>query len=218
MNNTIPLKKIHIIILIFIITIVSFSSVISAQEPLEHTNILISLKYHLFGRIDGWHWENDSQFHWQVINGSNYRVIGIGKYTYSKSYVYGVIRKGWSWAFSGFQFKGILTQRYICGVFYNDNDAKCREFKSCKSNVVPIDRINIDFELFIGKIDRLEIQGDNYSFYALDLVRIGYWRNERSWGIEVDYAKNDEFAYSRTDYIFRGKIEPDYIWGIFRPK
>jgi hypothetical protein len=189
----------------------SSEAIYTEQEPTIQNGIVIYAKIFLFGRIDGWYWQNFSNLSWLTLNGSDYRVIGHIKMTSSNWYKYGVVRHGWSYAFANFHFKGTLTQKFVCGMFYSGNVSENLEPKIKTLGLFRYSSI----EFIKGEIDGLTVNGEYYDFYAKNLTAIKFWRIKRSWGFDIVDGHDNDIFYRRYINTFHGTIEPTYIQGYF---
>lgn len=190
---------------------------VSFEENIEQKEV-ISIHYFLFGRIDGWCWQNTSGVHFLTINGSNYRAFGFGEYPSSYWFSYAMMRRGFSYGFTGYDFKGILTQRFICGVFSLDHTII--EDHILNPIACPLDQALCLFvyhsvEFFKGAINDLIIEGDICSFRGEDVRVHELWRYCRSWGFSVCHAMNNELHWTRNVTKFKGVLEAEYIKGVF---
>ena len=190
---------------------------VSFEENIEQMEF-ISIRYFLFGRIDGWYWQNTSGFHFLTVNGSNYRAFGFGEYTSSYWFRYAMMRRGFSSGFSGYEFKGILTQRFICGVFSLDHTIIGNHVMNpvaCPLEQALCLFVYHSVEVFKGDINNLTIEGDVCSFRGEDVRVHELWRYRRSWGFSVCHAMNNELRWTRNVTKFKGVLEAEYIKGFF---
>jgi len=131
--------------------------------------------------------------------------------TYSNDYKYGVVRHGWSYAFANFHFKGTLTQKFVCGLFYSGNVSAISEPMIGSLGLFGYSSL----EFMKGEIDGLTINDEYYDFYAKNLTVVKVWRIKRSWGFEIIDAHNNDIGFRRYIDTFHGTIEPNYIKGYF---
>jgi len=207
-------KNITLSIGVLLVLLICTPAIAVPLEKNPKTAGLRSVKFYLFGRIDGWYWQNDSLFHWRIINGSNYRVIGSSTFTYSHEFEYDVIRRGWGYAFGNYNFKGLLNQHFICGMIYS-GESRSENHVTCSTDKSLGYFFYHSFEYFKGEIDNLTIEGNTATFLGKNLTVHNFWNYHRSWGIRITYAKNDEFLWMRSIDGFKGTLEPNYIKGFF---
>ncbi len=69
---------------------------------------------------------------------------------------------------------------------------------------------------FIGRIQNLTVQGNDYEFESHNIRKFEYWRSGiiRSWGFSYDHFA-DNFIFGISGFNFRGILKPNFICGIF---
>jgi len=68
---------------------------------------------------------------------------------------------------------------------------------------------------FLGRIQNLTVQGNDYEFKSNNMRKFTYWRSGiRSWGVSYDHFVG---AYSChiSGFNFRGILRPNFICGVF---
>lgn len=114
----------------------------------------------------------------------------------------------------GIQFRGILKPHFVCGYLDYYSEVSHVENKNDLH-----DSLGLGFyfskEFFIGEIENITIEGNDYIIDALNLWRIEVWWYNGSRGFGIDHARNDT-SYHRFNYTFRGIIRPNFIFGIGR--
>jgi hypothetical protein len=68
---------------------------------------------------------------------------------------------------------------------------------------------------FIGKIQNLTVQRNDYEFESNNIRKLEYWRSGiRSWGFSYDHYV-DGYSCGIGGFNFRGILKPNFICGVF---